>query len=208
MAPKKVRCWDTTDPLYIAYHDEEWGIPVHEDLKLFEFLLLEGFQAGVSWALILRKRENFRRAFDEFDPVKIARYTEEDIERLMNDKGILRNRLKVRSSVTNAKVFLDIQKEFGTFDRYIWGFVGGKPIKNEFKSFSDMPAKSVISEAMSKDLKKRGFKFVGPVICYSFMQAMGMVNDHLIGCPRGEYINKLVDSIHSQDDDPARARPK
>jgi DNA-3-methyladenine glycosylase I len=141
MTPKKVRCWDTKDPLYIAYHDEEWGVPVHDDRKLFEFLLLEGFQAGVSWALILRKRGNFRKAFDGFDPVKISRYNENDIERLMNDEGILRNRLKIRSSVRNAKIFLDIQREFGTFDRYIWGFVGGKSIKNEFKSFSEMSRK-------------------------------------------------------------------
>jgi DNA-3-methyladenine glycosylase I len=192
MTHKKVRCWDTTDPLYIAYHDEDWGVPIHDDRKLFEFLLLEGFQAGVSWALILRKRENFRKAFDEFDPDKIARYNEEDIERLMNDEGILRNRLKIRSSVTNAITFLEIQKEYGSFDRFIWGFVGGKPIKNEFKSFSEIPVKSVISEAMSMDLKKRGFKFVGPVICYSFMQAVGMVNDHLVDCWWGEQINKMV----------------
>ena len=184
MAPKKVRCWDTTDPLYIAYHDEEWGVPVHDDRKLFEFLLLEGFQAGVSWALILRKRENFREAFDGFDPVKISEYTEKKFERLMNDEGILRNRLKIRSSVTNAKTFLEIQEEFGTFDKYIWGFVGGKTIKNAFKSFSEMPSRTEISESMSKDLKKRGFKFVGPVICYSFMQAVGMVNDHLVHCFR------------------------
>ncbi len=180
MAPEKVRCWDTADPLYIAYHDEEWGVPVHDDRKLFEFLLLEGFQAGVSWALILRKRENFRRAFDGFDPVKISEYAEKDLERLMNDEGILRNRLKIRSSVTNAKTFLEIQEEYGTFDKYIWGFVGGNPIKNALKSLSDMPARTEASEAMSKDLKKRGFKFVGPVICYSFMQAVGMVNDHLV----------------------------
>jgi DNA-3-methyladenine glycosylase I len=189
MTAKKVRCWDTDDPLYIAYHDNEWGVPVHDDRKLSEFLLLEGFQAGVSWSLILRKRENFRKAFDGFDPVKISKYTKDDIERLMSDEGILRNRLKIRSSVTNAKAFLEIQKEFGTFDKYIWEFVGGKAIKNALNSFSEMPAKSEISEVMCKDLKKRGFKFVGPVICYSFMQAVGMVNDHLVGCPRGEYIN-------------------
>ena len=194
MKPKKVRCWDTKDPLYIAYHDEEWGVPVHNDRRLFEFLLLEGFQAGVSWALILRKRENFRKAFDGFDPVKIAMYNEEDIERLMNDEGILRNRLKIRSSVTNATTFLEIQDEFGTFDKYIWGFVGGKTIKNAFKSFSEMPARTEVSEAISKNLKKRGFKFVGPVICYSFMQAVGMVNDHLLGCPTGEKIAKQANS--------------
>ncbi len=201
MTPEKVRCWDTTDPLNIAYHDDEWGVPVHDDRKLFEFLLLEGFQAGVSWTLILRKRENFREAFDGFDPANISEYTEKDLERLMNDEGILRNRLKIRTSVTNAKTFLEIQEEFGTFDKYIWCFVGGKTIKNAFKSFSEMPARTEISEAMSKDLKNRGFKFVGPVICYSFMQAVGMVNDHLVGCPRGEYINKLVNGSFTHDND-------
>ena len=184
MERKKVRCWDTTDPLHIAYHDDEWGVPVHDDRKLFGFLLLEGFQAGVSWAIILRKRENFRGAFDGFDPVKVSEYTEKDFDRLMNDEGILRNRLKIRSSVTNAKTFLEVQEEFGTFDRYIWGFVEGKTIKNAFKSFSEMPARTETSEAMSKDLKKRDFKFVGPVICYSFMQAVGMVNDHMVHCFR------------------------
>ena len=184
----KVRCWKTTDPLYIEYHDEEWGVPVHEDRTLFEFLILEGFQAGVSWALILRKRENFRRAFDVFDPMKVSKYTEEDVERLMNDPGILRNRLKIRSAISNAQRFLDVQEEFGSFDRYIWCFVGGKPIKNRFTSFSEMPSKTEISEAMGKDLKKRGFKFVGPVICYSFMQAVGMVNDHLTHCFRYDEI--------------------
>ena len=157
----------------------------------------------MSWAIILRKRENFREAFNGFDPVKISEYTEKDIERLMNDEGILRNKLKIRSSVTNAKTFLEIQEEYGTFDKYIWGFVGGETIKNSFKSFSEMPARTEISEAMSKDLKKRGFKFVGPVICYSFMQAVGMVNDHMIGCPTGEKINKMVNSIHlPKDNDP------
>jgi DNA-3-methyladenine glycosylase I len=189
MALKKVRCWDTTDPLYIMYHDNEWGVPVHDDQRLFEFLVLEGFQAGVSWALILRKRENFRKAFDGFDPVKISKYTENDLERLMNDEGILRNRLKIRHSVTNAKAFLEVQEEYGTFGKYIWGFVGGKTIKNTFKSFSEMPAKTEASEAMSKDLKKRGFKFVGPVICYSFMQAVGMVNDHMVHCFRYDAVS-------------------
>lgn len=184
----KVRCWKTTDPLYIEYHDEEWGVPLHDDRKLFEFLILEGFQAGVSWALILRKRENFRRAFDGFDPVKVSKYTEEDLERLMNDPGILRNRLKIRSAISNAQRFLDVQEEFGSFDMYIWDFVGGKPIKNGFTSFSEIPSKTEISEAMGKDLKKRGFKFVGPVICYSFMQAVGMVNDHLTHCFRYDEI--------------------
>jgi DNA-3-methyladenine glycosylase I len=189
MASEKVRCWDTTDPLYIAYHDDEWGVPVHDDRKLFEFLLLEGFQAGVSWSLILRKRENFRKAFDGFDPVKISKYTEEDMERLMNDEGILRNRLKIRSAVTNAEAFLEVQEEYGTFDKYIWSFMGGKTIKNALKSFSEMPAKTEVSKAMTKDLKKRGFKFVGPVICYSFMQAVGMVNDHLVHCFRYDEVS-------------------
>ena len=192
MERKNTRCWDTADPLYVEYHDKEWGVPVHNDGKLFEFLLLEGFQAGVSWSLILRKRENFRKAFDGFNPIKISKYTENDINRLMNDEGILRNHLKIRSAVTNAKKFLEIQKEYGSFDKYIWGFVDGKTIKNEFKSFSEMPSKTDTSEAMAKDLKKRGFKFVGPVICYSFMQAVGMVNDHLVGCPWGERINKMM----------------
>jgi DNA-3-methyladenine glycosylase I len=187
------------DPLYIAYHDDEWGVPVHNDQKLFELLLLEGFQAGVSWALILRKRENFRKAFDGFDPVKISTYTENDIERLMSNEGILRNKLKIRSSVTNAKVFLEVQEEYGTFDKYIWEFVGGKTIKNALMSFSEMPTKSEISEAMAKDLKKRGFKFVGPVICYSFMQAVGMVNDHLVGCWWGEQINEMVNGAVSEE---------
>ena len=184
----KIRCWKTNDPLYIEYHDEEWGVPVHDDRTLFEFLILEGFQAGVSWALILRKRENFRRAFDGFDPVKVSKYTEKDAERLMNDPGILRNRLKIRSTISNAKRFLDVQAEFGSFDRYIWSFVGSEPIKNRFTSFSEMPSKTEISETMAKDLKKRGFKFVGPVICYSFMQAVGIVNDHLTHCFRYDEI--------------------
>jgi DNA-3-methyladenine glycosylase I len=189
MTLEKVRCWDTTDPLYLAYHDDEWGVPVHDDRKLFEFLLLEGFQAGVSWALILRKRENFREAFDGFDPMKISEYTEKDFERLMNDEGILRNKLKIRHSVTNAKAFIEVQAEYGTFDNYIWGFVGGATIKNAFKTFSEMPAKTEVSEAMSKDLKIRGFKFVGPVICYSFMQAVGMVNDHMVHCFRYDEVS-------------------
>ncbi|TEU13068.1 DNA-3-methyladenine glycosylase I [Candidatus Bathyarchaeota archaeon] len=186
----KVRCWKTTDPLYIEYHDKEWGVPVHDDRTLFEFLLLEGFQAGVSWALILRKRENFRRAFDNFDPVKVSKYTEEEVERLLNDPGILRNKLKVRSAISNAQVFMKVQEEYGSFDRYVWGLVGGEPINNGFESFSEMPSKTETSEAMNKDMKKRGFKFVGPVICYSFMQAVGMVNDHLTHCFRYDEISK------------------
>lgn len=178
------RCWDTKDPLHIAYHDEEWGVPVHDDCVHFEFIVLESFQAGVSWKLILKKRENFRKAFDNFDPKKIAMYSEDDVERLIKDKGILRNRLKIESTINNAKRFLAIQKEFGSFDAYIWDFIGGKPIKNILKSFDEMPAKTALSTALSKDLKKRGFKFLGPVICYSYMQTVGLVNDHLIHCFR------------------------
>jgi len=181
---ERVRCWETEDPLYLKYHDEEWGTPLHDDTKLFEFLVLEGFQAGVSWALILRKRENFRKAFDGFDPEKVSGYTEEDVERLMGDAGILRNRLKITSTISNAKRFLEVQEEFGSFDEYIWSFVDGKPIRSGLKSFEEMPAKTELSEALTKDLKRRGFKFVGPVICYSFMQAVGMVNDHLVHCFR------------------------
>ena len=178
------RCWDTKDPLHIAYHDEEWGTLVHDDRVHFEFIILGNFQAGVSWDLILKKRENFRKAFDNFDPTKIAMYSENDVERLMKDKRILRNRLKIKSTINNAKKFLAIQKEFGSFDTYIWNFIGGKPIKNNLKSLDEKPAKTTLSEALSKDLKKRGFKFVGSVICYSYMQAVGLVNDHLVHCFR------------------------
>ena len=178
------RCWATTNPLYIAYHDKEWGVPVRDDKTLFEFLILEGFQAGVNWELILRKRENFRKAFDDFDPVKVSQYTDEDIDRLLNDTGIIRNRLKITSTIKNAKRFLEVQNEFGTFSNYIWQFVDGKPINNKLETFDGMPSKTEISAKMNKDLKKRGFKFVGPVICYSFMQAVGLVNDHLVHCFR------------------------
>ena len=182
------RCWGTENPLQMAYHDEEWGTPVHDDDVHFEFIVLESFQAGVSWDLILKKRENFRKAFDNFDPTKIAMYSENDVERLMKDKRIIRNRLKIKSTINNAKKFLAIQKEFGSFDKYIWNLIGGKPIKNNFKSFDEIPAKTTLSETLSKDLKKRGFKFVGSVICYSYMQAVGLVNDHLVHCFR---YNKL-----------------
>lgn len=179
----KVRCeWCGDDPLYVAYHDEEWGRPCHDDAKLFEMLILEGMQAGLSWITILRKRENFREAFDNFDPHKIIAYDEAKVESLMQNKGIIRNRLKIESSIKNARAFLAVQDEFGSFDAYIWQFVGGKPIVNQFQSMSDIPAKTSEAEAMSKDLKKRGFKFVGPTICYAFMQACGMVNDHIMDC--------------------------
>ncbi len=168
----------------LAYHDKEWGVPVHDDRTLFEFLTLEGAQAGLSWETILKKRENYRRAFDNFDAARIARYSERDVERLLADAGIVRNRLKVAATVNNAQRFLEAREEFGSFDEYIWRFVGGRPIKNSFRAVSEMPAKTEESEAMSKELRRRGFKFVGPTICYAFMQAVGMVNDHTIGCFR------------------------
>ena len=180
---EKNRCgWSTGDPLYIKYHDEEWGTPLHDDRKLFEMLILEGFQAGLSWITILRKRENFREAFDNFDAKKIAAYDKRKINSLLKDEGIVRNRLKIEAARTNAKAFLRIQKEFGSFNKYIWQFVNNKPIKNKFKSLKDIPPKTQISDNMSRDLKKRGFKFVGSTICYAFMQATGMVNDHITEC--------------------------
>ncbi|MHB8095428.1 MAG: DNA-3-methyladenine glycosylase I [Candidatus Aminicenantales bacterium] len=179
------RCgWESTDPLMIAYHDEEWGVPVHDDRKLFEFLVLDAFQAGLSWAIILRKREGFRKAFSGFDPRRIAGYTKKNAARLLSDSGIIRNRLKVAATIHNARRFLEVQKEFGTFDAYIWGFVGGRTIRNRFRSLKDLPATSPESDAMSKDLKARGFKFVGSTICYAFMQAAGLVNDHTVDCFR------------------------
>ena len=168
----------------MEYHDREWGVPVHEDRKLFEFLILEGAQAGLSWETILKKRENYREALHGFDPAKIARYGQGDITRLLDNPGIVRNRLKIEATLINARQFLKIQKEWGSFDRYIWQFVGGKTIQNEFGSLSEVPAKTQESDAMSKDLLQHGFKFVGSTICYAFMQAMGMVNDHTAGCFR------------------------
>jgi DNA-3-methyladenine glycosylase I len=179
----KTRCgWCTTDPVYIGYHDKEWGRPVHDDRLLFEFLVLEGAQAGLSWLTVLKKRENYRKAFDHFDAVKIARYNDKKIKQLLNDEGIIRNRLKIASAIANAKAFLAIRQEFGTFDKYIWRFVDGKPQKNHFRHYKELPAKTRQAEAMSQDLKKRGFNFVGPTICYAFMQAVGMVNDHTTDC--------------------------
>lgn len=179
------RCaWPTGDPLMIAYHDEEWGVPLHDDRTLFEFMVLDANQAGLSWRTILHKRENFRKAFRNFDPVKVARFTEKDFERLMNDEGIIRNRLKIKSSIENAKRFLEVQKEFGSFDKYIWQFTGGRTIHNRWKTLEQLPATSPESDSMSKDLKARGFKFVGSTICYAFMQAAGMVNDHTVDCFR------------------------
>ena len=169
---------------YIAYHDEEWGVPVRDDRVQFEFLILEGAQAGLSWSTILNKREGYRKAFADFDPEKVARFTDKRVEKLLHDPGIVRNRLKVRSAVTNAKAFLAVREEFGSFSDYIWGFVDGEPIQNRFRRDSDVPATSKESDALSKDLKKRGFRFVGPTIIYAHMQATGMVNDHIVSCFR------------------------
>ena len=181
----KVRCaWSGTDPLYIEYHDKEWGIPVHDDRKLFEMLILEGAQAGLSWITILRKRENYRNAFDNFEANKIARYDRKKIKQLLANEGIVRNKLKIAASISNAKTFLEAQKEFGSFNAYIWQFVGGNPMRKSPRSLKDIPATSLESDAMSKDLKKRGFKFVGSTICYAFMQAVGMVDDHTVNCFR------------------------
>jgi len=182
---KKTRCaWCGDDSLYVAYHDDEWGKPVYDDKILFEFLLLETFQAGLSWITILRKRENFRKAFDDFNYLKIANYSEDKIASLLQDAGIIRNKLKVRSAVTNAQNFIKIQDEFGSFSTYIWGFVARKPIKNKFKTLDECPANTPLSDTISKDLKKRGFKFVGSTVVYAHMQATGMVNDHLESCFR------------------------
>lgn len=176
--------WCLGSESMIRYHDEEWGVPLHDDKKLFEFFVLDAFQAGLSWSTILNKRENFRKAFDGFDYKKIAKYSDKDFERLIMDAGIIRNRLKILATIENAKQFMEIQKEFGSFDKYIWGFVNGKPLVNNFKSLKEIPAKTEISDEMSKDLKKRGFKFVGSTICYAFMQAAGLVNDHTLNCFR------------------------
>ncbi len=177
------RCaWAGNDPLYQKYHDEEWGVPVHDDRKLFEMLILEGAQAGLSWITILRKRENYRKAFNNFDAKKIAKYDSEKVKTLLQNEGIIRNRLKIAATIQNAKCFLEVQKEFGSFDTYIWQFVNGKLIINNRKSLKEIPAMTNESDTMSKDLKKRGFKFVGSTICYAFMQAVGMVNDHTTNC--------------------------
>lgn len=185
MNAAKTRCpWCEKDDLYRNYHDLEWGIPLHDDRKLFELLNLEGAQAGLSWYTVLSKREAYRKAFDDWDPIKISRYTEARVEKLLANPGIIRNRLKVAGTVLNAKAFLAVQKEFGSFDTYIWQFVGGKPIVNHPKAMGQVPAKTTLSDAMSKDLKKRGFKFIGSTICYAFMQASGMVDDHLSTCWR------------------------
>ena len=181
----KRRCdWPADNPLMVEYHDTEWGVPVHDDRKLFEFLVLDAAQAGLSWLTVLKKRENYRKAFRQFDPEKVARFKAGKIEDLLSDPGIIRNRLKVESAVANAKAMLEVREEFGSFDSYIWGFTGGRTIRNSWKRQDQLPAESEESRAMSKDMKKRGFRFCGPVICYAFMQAAGMVNDHLVHCFR------------------------
>ena len=185
----KTRCsWAGSDPLYIAYHDTEWGVPVHDDRKWFEFLILEGALAGLSWLTILKKRQNYRRAFDNFNPAKIAFYSSANIKSLMSNSGIIRNKLKIEAAINNASAFLQTQQDFGSFDNYIWQFVEGQPLKNQWNAVDEIPAKTPISAAMSKDLKSRGYKFVGPTICYAFMQATGLVNDHVVGCFRYEEV--------------------
>ncbi len=186
------RCpWGTADELYIRYHDEEWGVPVYDDRKQFEFLVLESAQAGLSWHTILKKRENYRKAYDGFDPVKVAKYDEEKIEELMQNAGIIRNCKKIEASINNARIFLEIQKEFGSFCKYLWGFVDGKPIINHWTEVSQIPAKTEFSDRISKDIKKRGFKFLGSITIYSHLQATGLVNDHLVNCFRWKECQEL-----------------
>jgi DNA-3-methyladenine glycosylase I len=191
MSKKLSRCWSTDNPLYIRYHDEEWGVPVHDDRVLFEFLVLEGFQAGLTWELVLKRREALRKAFDGFNPKKIARYTEEDFTRLINNPDIIRNRAKISAVINNAHRYEEVRKEYDSFDAFVWQFVNGGPIDHELKSFASLPSESDESRAMSAELKRRGFKFVGPTICYAFMQAVGLVNDHLIHCFRYGEIQKM-----------------
>jgi len=187
----KVRCgWARSDPLYIRYHDREWGVPLHDDRRLFEFLILEGAQAGLSWITILRKRDGYRRAFAEFEAEKVARFGRRDVERLLRNEEIVRNRLKIEASIQNAKAYLGLCESEGSFDRFLWRLVDGRPLQNRFKSLADVPAETRESRALSADLKKRGFRFVGPTICYAFMQAVGMVNDHLVKCFRHAQLRK------------------
>lgn len=185
----KSRCgWSISDPIYIEYHDTEWGLPLHDDRRLFEFLILDGAQAGLSWLTILKKRQNYRKAFENFDPQIIARYDNRKIRELLANEGIVRNKLKIKATVQNARAFLSIQKQFGSFDKYIWQFVGGVTLKNKWKTLEEIPSQTKKSAAMSADLKKRGFTFVGPTICYAFMQAAGLVNDHVVDCFRYEEV--------------------
>ena len=188
------RCkWANHHELLKVYHDEEWGLPIHDDKALYECLVLQGNQAGLSWMTILKKRDNYRKAFDNFDYKKIAKYDSEKIEELMNNSGIIRNRLKINSAISNAKALLEVQKEFGSFEKYIWKFTNHKPLINGFKAYSEIPASTEVSEIMSKELKKRGFKFIGSTICYAFMQASGMVNDHVTSCFRFKEVNQLTE---------------
>ena len=187
----KDRCeWANGHEIYERYHDEEWGVPLRSDQKLFEFLILEGMQAGLSWLTILKRRENYRKAFDNFDPRKVAEYSQSKIEELLQDAGIIRNKAKINAAVNNARCFLEVQKEFGSFDKYMWNFVDDRPIVNKWKKMSDLPAQTGLAADFSKDLKARGFKFVGPTIVYAHMQATGMVNDHVVSCPRWEEVQK------------------
>ena len=189
------RCaWPGSDPLYVHYHDTEWGVPLHDDRLLFEFLIMEGAQAGLSWITILRRREGYRKAFDQFDPQKVARYGQRKMSRLLQDSGIIRNRLKIQSAVSNAAAFLKVQEEFGSFDAYIWPFVGGQPKQNAWKSLAEIPTETLEARQLSKDLIRRGFRFVGPTICYAHMQATGMVNDHLVDCFRYNEIARKIKS--------------
>jgi DNA-3-methyladenine glycosylase I len=197
VAERKRCAWAGTDPLYVAYHDEEWGVPLHDDRALFEFLVLEGAQAGLSWSTILRKRDAYRRAFDRFDPQKVARYNKRKVAALLADAGIVRNRAKIASAIKNARAFLEVQEEFGSFDAYQWRFVDGRPIQNRWQAMKDVPAHTVESDAMSKDLKSRGFSFVGSTIIYAHMQAVGMVNDHVIDCFRHREVAKLGRGRHT-----------
>ena len=195
---ERKRCaWAGTDPRYVAYHDEEWGVPLHDDRVLFEFLVLEGAQAGLSWSTILRKRDAYRRAFDRFDPEKVARYNKRKISTLLADAGIVRNRAKIESAIKNAKAFLEVQEQFGSFDAYQWRFVDGRPLQNRWRSVRDVPAHTGQSDTMSKDLKSRGFSFVGSTIIYAHMQAVGMVNDHLVDCFRHREVAKLGRGRHT-----------
>lgn len=178
------------NPLYLRYHDKEWGVPVHNDRKVFEFLVLESFQAGLSWLIVLRKRENFEKVFHGFDPEKVSRFTQRDIQRLLRDEGIIRNRAKIQAAVENAKRFLEVQEEFGSFSKYMWSFVGGKPINHKLRTLKDYPAKTEEAEIWAKDLKTRGFQFLGPTVCYAHMQAVGMVNDHTVSCFRYRALGK------------------
>lgn len=187
----KRRCEWATDQLSVAYHDHEWGVPVHDDRVLFEFLILEGAQAGLSWSTILKKRQSYRKAFQQFDPCVVARYDARQVDRLLANPGIIRNRLKIQSSIQNAKAFLEVQREFGSFDAYLWRFVGGKPKRNRWRTLAEIPSRTPEAEALSRDLKRRGFKFVGPTICYAFMQAVGLVNDHIVSCFRHAELEKL-----------------